>query len=114
MRSTTGSCTVKLYRRERAAMETQTTYTQARANLAKLCDQVTENNDVVIITRRGGGDVALIAADELASILETLHLLRSPKNADRLLKAVKEAKARKGRKQTVESLRREVGLAEEE
>ena len=69
-------------------METQTTYTQARANLAKLCDQVTENNDVVIITRRGGGDVALISADELASILETLHLLRSPANAARLKDAL--------------------------
>lgn len=95
-------------------MQTQTTYTQARANLAKLCDQVTENRDVVIITRRAGGDVALIAADELASILETLHLLRSPKNAERVLQALKEAKARKGRKQTVEALRREVGLGEEE
>ena len=94
------------------AIETQTTYTQARANLAKLCDQVTENNEVVIITRRRGGDVALIAADELASILETLHLLRSPKNADRLLKALKAAKAGKGRKQSVASLRREMGLAE--
>jgi antitoxin YefM len=95
-------------------METQTTYTQARANLAKLCDQVTENNDVVIITRRSGRDVALISADELASILETLHLLRSPKNADRLLRALKEAKAGRGRRQTADGLRREMGLAEEE
>lgn len=78
-------------------METQTTYTQARANLAKLCDQVAENRDIVIISRRKGGDVALIAADELASILETLHLLRSPKNADRLLSALKDAKKRKGK-----------------
>lgn len=94
-------------------METQTTYTQARANLAKLCDQVSENRDVVIISRRKGGDVALIAADELASILETLHLLRSPKNADRLLSALRDAKARKGRPRSVQSLRREVGLGEE-
>jgi antitoxin YefM len=95
-------------------METQTTYTQARANLAKLCDQVTENRDVVIIRRRGGNDVALVAADELSSILETLHLLRSPKNADRLLSALRDAKARKGKAQSVRSLRREVGLGEEE
>ena len=93
-------------------METQTTYTRARANLAKLCDQVTENREVVIISRRKGGDVALIAADELSSILETLHLLRSPKNADRLLSALKDAKARKGKTQSVRSLRREVGLGE--
>ena len=95
-------------------METQTTYTQARANLAKLCDQVTENRDVVIIRRRRGGDVALVAADELASILETLHLLRSPKNAGRLLSALSDAKKRKGKPQSLGSLRREVGLAEEE
>ena len=95
-------------------METQTTYTQARANLAKLCNQVAENRDVVIISRRKGGDVALIAADELASILETLHLLRSPKNADRLLSALRDAKARKVRPRSVRSLRREVGLGEEE
>jgi antitoxin YefM len=93
-------------------METQTTYTQARANLAKLCNQVSENRDVVIISRRNGGDVALIAADELASILETLHLLRSPKNADRLLSALRDAKAKKGRPRSVQSLRREVGLGE--
>ena len=95
-------------------METQTTYTQARANLAKLCDQVARNRDVVIISRRKGKDVALIAVDELASILETLHLLRSPKNADRLLSALRDAKARKGKPRSVRSLRREVGLEEEE
>ena len=95
-------------------METQMTYTRARANLAKLCDQVAANRDIVIISRRKGGDVALIAADELSSILETLHLLRSPKNADRLLSALKDARARKGKRQSLGSLRREVGLEEEE
>jgi antitoxin YefM len=95
-------------------METQTTYTQARANLAKLCDQVTENRDIVVIRRRRGGDVALVAADELSSILETLHLLRSPKNADRLLSALRDAKAGKGKPRSVRALRREVGLAEED
>jgi antitoxin YefM len=93
-------------------METQTTYTQARANLAKFCDQVTDNRDIVIIARRKGGDVALIAADELTSILETLHLLRSPKNADRLLSALKDAKARRGKPRSINSLRREVGLGQ--
>jgi antitoxin YefM len=76
-------------------LKAQTTYTQAKTNLAKLCDQVADNRDVVIIKRRKGGDVALIAADELASILETLHLLSSPKNRDRLLSALKDARARK-------------------
>ena len=66
-------------------MTVQTTYTQARLRLAKLCDQVTADRDVVIIQRRGAEDVALISATELSSLLETAHLLRSPKNASRLL-----------------------------
>jgi len=69
-------------------MAIQTTYTQARASLAALLDQVTNNREVVIIQRRGSEDVALISADELAGILETAHLLRSPANAKRFLAAL--------------------------
>ncbi len=66
-------------------MAIQTTYTQARASLASLLDEVTKNREVVIIRRRGCEDVAMITADELAGVLETAHLLRSPENARRLL-----------------------------
>lgn len=76
-------------------MTIQTTYTQARSQLASLMDKVTKNREVVIIQRRGGNDVAMIAADELAGILETAHLLRSPKNAERLLSSIE--KVRKGK-----------------
>ncbi len=91
-------------------MAIQTTYTHARANLAKLCDEVTRNQEVVIINRRGAQDVALISAVELASLAETAHLLRSSKNAERLLQALTRAKARTLKPQTVETLREEVGL----
>ncbi len=94
-------------------MAIQTTYTTARANLAKLLNEVTENQEVVIITRRGSEDVAMIAAAELSSLTETAHLLRSPKNAERLLKALTRALAGTEKPQTVEELRREVGLDEE-
>jgi len=93
-------------------MAIQTTYTAARANLAKLCDEVTENRRVVIISRKGRHDVALISADELSGLLETLHLLRSPKNAERLLTALDRAKSRKLRAKSVTTLRKEVGLEE--
>jgi len=93
-------------------MAIQTTYTQARANLAKLCDEVATNQEVVIINRRGAHDVALISATELASLIETAHLLRSPKNAERLLRALTRAQARTLRPHTVEKLREEVGLGE--
>lgn len=93
-------------------MPIQTTYTDARANFAKLCDQVVADRDVAVITRRGAEDVALISASELSSILETAHLLRSPKNADRLLTALKRAQARTGNPQTAANLRREIGIDE--
>lgn len=93
-------------------MAIHTTYTHARANLAKLCNEVTLNQEVVIINRRGAQDVALIAAAELASLAETAYLLRSPKNAERLLQALTRAKARTVKPQTVAMLREEVGLGQ--
>ncbi|MBA2646398.1 MAG: type II toxin-antitoxin system prevent-host-death family antitoxin [Pyrinomonadaceae bacterium] len=91
-------------------MPSQTTYTKARANFAKLCNQVAENREVIIINRRGAEDVALVAASELSGLLETAHLLRSPKNAQRLLSALNRAKAETVKSQTVGKLRRETGL----
>ena len=55
-------------------MATVTTYTNARATFAKLCDQVASTREPVIIRRRGGEDVALVSAEELASLIETAHL----------------------------------------
>jgi antitoxin YefM len=92
-------------------MPTQTTYTTARENFAKLCEQVANNREIVIINRRGAEDVALVAADELSGLLETAHLLRSPKNARRLLAALRRAKRRSGKAQSVDQVRREVGLS---
>jgi antitoxin YefM len=94
-------------------MTIQTTYTQARAQFAALLDEVITNREVVIIRRRGADDVALIAADELTSLLETAHLLRSPINAQRLLTALARVRQQTGVPQSLDDLRREVGLAEE-
>ncbi len=91
-------------------MTIQTTYTNARANLAEFCNSVAEDRDVVIIQRRGAADVALIAADELNGLLETAHLLRSPENAKRLLTALARALEDNVGPQSVEELRNEAGL----
>ena len=88
-------------------MAIQTTYTQALANFAALCDEVTANGEVVIIHRRGAEDVALISATEFTRLMETAHLLRSPKNAERLLTGLARARRRTGSPQSVEELRRE-------
>lgn len=94
-------------------MPIQTTYTDARANLASLCDEVSQNQRIVIISRRGRHDVALISADELSGLMETAHLLRSPKNAERLLTTLHRAKTKKLRARSVASLRKELGLGQE-
>ena len=82
-------------------MSNQTNLTDARNNLAELCAQVVEDKEVVIINRQEGESVALIAVDELDSLLETSHLFRSPKNAVRLLTALERAKARTLKSQSI-------------
>jgi len=96
-----------------ATMAKETTYTQARANLASLCDDVAKTREAVIIHRRGARDVALVAADELESLMETAHLLRSPKNAKRLIAALERARHRQLKPQAIHKLRRDFGLAKE-
>jgi antitoxin YefM len=87
-----------------------TTYTNARANFAALCDEASENREIVVIRRRKGGNVALIAADELESLVESAHVLRSPKNAERLLAALDRAMKFESKPCSIDALREEAGL----
>ena len=94
-------------------MAIQTTYSQARQNLAKLLDEVTVNKETVVIKRRRGGEgVVMMSETDAASLLETAHLLRSPRNAKRIFEALERAlKGRGGVRMTtaeVEKLRDEV------
>jgi antitoxin YefM len=88
-------------------MPTETTYTSLRANLAGILDQVVDRQETVIVRRRGSRDVALIPAGELAGLIETAHLLRSPRNARRLLTALRRAERGKTKPTSVAQLRRE-------
>lgn len=91
-------------------MAVETTYTEARQGLARLLDRVTNDREIVFIRRRGRSTAALLAADELSSLLETAHLLRSPSNARRLLSALRRAHEGGGRKGSLATLKREIGL----
>jgi antitoxin YefM len=88
----------------------ETTYTSLRQRLASVLKQVADDQEIVIVRRRSTKDVALVPAEELAGLMETAHLLRSPKNARRLLAALRRAGNRAGRPESVEKLRREMGL----
>jgi antitoxin YefM len=91
-------------------MPVETTYTSLRERLASVLDQVANDQEVVIVRRRGAKDVAMIPAEELTSLMETAHLLRSPKNTQRLVAALQRATRGKGKSESVEKLRREIGL----
>jgi antitoxin YefM len=69
------------------------------------------NREMVSIQSRGEENVGIIsAADEWMGILETVHLLRSPKNAERLLSAIERVRKQSGTPQAIDELRTEVGL----
>jgi antitoxin YefM len=91
-------------------MPVETTYTALRDNLAACLNRVVDDREVLIVRRPRGRDVALISADELTGLMETAHLLRSPKNAERLFESLRELEQGGGDGMTVEELRRSVGL----
>jgi len=88
----------------------ETTYTNLREELASYMDRVTNDREIVVVKRKGDQRVAIIPADELAGLIETAHLLRSPKNAERLMKALQQAQRRKGKPESLDKLRQEMGL----
>ena len=68
-------------------------YSEARDNLKAMIDKVVDDHAPLAITRQRGEGAVLISASEWASIEETLYLLRSPKNAERLLESIRELEA---------------------
>lgn len=89
---------------------TETSYTNLRQSLASILDRVANDHEVVIVRRKGDKRVAMVPADELAGLVETAHLLRSPRNARRLLTALRRATSRTAKAEPLEKFRREIGL----
>jgi len=70
---------------------THVTYTGFRSNLARYMDKVCDSRDALTVTRQNARSVVVMAESEYESIMETIHLLRSPANAAALLRSIKEA-----------------------
>lgn len=64
------------------------TYSQARSNLAKTMDTVCDDHSPVIVTRKNHRSVVMISLEDYQALEETAYLLRSPKNARRLLESI--------------------------
>jgi len=91
-------------------MSDQVTYSYARRNFAKILQDAEDTREAVIIRRRGHADMALLPADELRGLQEAAHLLRSPRNAQRLLQALQRALAGEGHPSTPAGLKAELGF----
>jgi antitoxin YefM len=74
------------------------TYTNARQNLADTMMKVCESHTPMIITRRKEESVVIMSLDDYEALEETSYLLRSPKNAKRLLESIEQLEAGRGRK----------------
>jgi len=78
-------------------------YTEFRTGLKRFLDSVEENNETLIIKRGTGNGTVIISLDEYNSIMETVHLLSSKANADRLYESMKQIKeGKKVRKNLIE------------
>ncbi len=78
-------------------------FTEFRTNLKQFLDDVENDNETLVIKRGTGHGAVLISLDEFNSILETVHLLSSKTNADRLYESIKQMKTGKSvRKELIE------------
>jgi antitoxin YefM len=87
-----------------------TSYSNLRENLADIWDKVEDSQEPVIVERRGHQTMAILPAEELEGLRETAHLLRSPRNAARLLTALQRALRGQTRSIALDDLRAELGL----
>ena len=72
-------------------------FSEARSNLKAVLDQVVDDADVTVITRRDADDVVVMSLDSWNSWRETLHLMSSPANAKRLLESIAALDAGRGK-----------------
>ncbi|MBV5328842.1 MAG: type II toxin-antitoxin system prevent-host-death family antitoxin [Chlorobium sp.] len=72
------------------------TYSSARSNLAQTMEKVCDDHNPVIITRKAARPVIMMSLDDYEALEETAYLLRSPKNARRLLESIAQLEAGKG------------------
>ena len=71
-------------------------YSAARANLAQLMDEVHDDHAPIIVTRKNNKSVVMLSLEDYEALEETAYLLRSPKNAQRLLQSIAQLEEGKG------------------
>lgn len=74
------------------------TYTAARQNLAKTMEKVCKDHAPIIVTRKSSDSVVIMSLEDYEALEETAYLLRSPKNAQRLIESIAQLEKGKGTK----------------
>ena len=72
-------------------------FSDARNRLKQVIDQVVDDADVTVITRRDAADAVVMSLETFNSWVETVHLLKSPANAGHLAKSIRQLRAGKAR-----------------
>ncbi|MGK7923957.1 MAG: type II toxin-antitoxin system Phd/YefM family antitoxin [Spirulina sp.] len=89
-------------------------YSEAIQNFDRIYETVISHRQAIAISREGYEDVSLLPTVELESLLETVYLFQSHDNAKRLLESLERYREKSNKSFTVEELRSELGLSEEE
>ena len=88
----------------------QVTFSYARENFARIWDTIADSRQPITLTRRGHENMTLLSTSDYQSLVETLYLLSTPANAERLLRTLAHAQQRQGTPQTLNELTQELGL----
>jgi len=77
-------------------------FTDARSNLKTIIDQVVNDADVTLITRRDAPNAVVMSQDHYDSLMETVHLLRLPANVAHLERSMAQLRNRKVSERTLD------------
>ena len=76
-------------------------YSDARKNFKKVLDQVHENSEAIVISRKNGENAVVVSEEEYDRLMETIYLMRSPKNAARLVDSIEQVEQNQLKEKTL-------------
>ncbi len=91
-------------------MKKKITYTQIRKELKTHLDMVCDSHDPLLVERRNGENVVIVSENDYSALEETAYLLRSPKNATKLIEAVKRNPKERVKFKNLNVLKNELGI----
>ena len=101
-------CTISLYNNKKMMFDTQISYSALRADLASCLEKAAQDNKIILVTRQNAANAVMLSEREYTSLVETVHLMRSPANARRLAQALEWSEKDQGEFQSLKELREEV------